>query len=364
MTDRQAFLNAIIDRPDDDLVRLVFADFLDENGDPDRAEFVRAQIDLARLPDGHEDAPALRERADELLAAHDWRIPDLRGKQDFRRGFVEVVLTDAAWLLDVPAARFDETPVRDLQVRNAAGHIPQLAAIPWLWRVEHLDMRNAHLGTGDRLARFFAAARVDRLTSLSVRNCVLWAEELEVLASSPVCRRLTALDVSGNPITEAGAAVLATNASFAGLETLIARTDDLQFADCFHAEAMEFFAASTTLTKLRVLDLRGHHIGDAGFISLVSSPNVAKLQALDVGFNDIGDTGDSAVEALVRSPHLGELRILRLNGSAIDRLWADALVGWDRLEQMELIDVRRARFGTGARERLEQSPWAAKFLFE
>jgi uncharacterized protein (TIGR02996 family) len=49
MTDRAAFLAAIVAAPDDDLPRLVFADWLDEYGEPERAEFIRVQCELAKL---------------------------------------------------------------------------------------------------------------------------------------------------------------------------------------------------------------------------------------------------------------------------------------------------------------------------
>lgn len=47
--DWPAFVAAIVADPDDDTARLVAADFLEEHGDPDRAAFVRAQVQLARL---------------------------------------------------------------------------------------------------------------------------------------------------------------------------------------------------------------------------------------------------------------------------------------------------------------------------
>jgi uncharacterized protein (TIGR02996 family) len=47
--DWPAFLAAIVENPDDDTARLVAADFLEENGEPDRAAFVRVQVELARL---------------------------------------------------------------------------------------------------------------------------------------------------------------------------------------------------------------------------------------------------------------------------------------------------------------------------
>jgi uncharacterized protein (TIGR02996 family) len=49
MTDHAPFLHAIIARPEDDGPRLLFAGFLDENGEPDRAEFIRCQVELSRI---------------------------------------------------------------------------------------------------------------------------------------------------------------------------------------------------------------------------------------------------------------------------------------------------------------------------
>jgi uncharacterized protein (TIGR02996 family) len=47
--DWPAFLAAIVADPDDDTTRLAAADFLEENGDADRAAFIRIQVELARL---------------------------------------------------------------------------------------------------------------------------------------------------------------------------------------------------------------------------------------------------------------------------------------------------------------------------
>ena len=53
-TDERTFLNAICAQPDDDTARLVFADWLAENGDPDRGEFIRCEVELARTQPGSE----------------------------------------------------------------------------------------------------------------------------------------------------------------------------------------------------------------------------------------------------------------------------------------------------------------------
>ncbi len=47
--DWPAFVAAIVADPDDDTVRLVAADFLEENGKADRAAFIRVQCAIARL---------------------------------------------------------------------------------------------------------------------------------------------------------------------------------------------------------------------------------------------------------------------------------------------------------------------------
>src|SRR5438270_6972316 len=48
MADRASFLAAVQADPEDDAPRLVYADWLQDNGDPDRAEFIRVQVELAR----------------------------------------------------------------------------------------------------------------------------------------------------------------------------------------------------------------------------------------------------------------------------------------------------------------------------
>jgi uncharacterized protein (TIGR02996 family) len=48
----QGLLAAVCSDPDDDTVRLVFADWLEEHSCPERAEFIRVQCELARMPAG------------------------------------------------------------------------------------------------------------------------------------------------------------------------------------------------------------------------------------------------------------------------------------------------------------------------
>src|SRR5262245_10292110 len=93
MNESKAFLKAICDEPDEDSHRLVYADWLDEHGDPGRAEFIRVQIELARMQGDDPRRPAYARRECELLDVYraEWEeeVPEwARDYIGFHRGFV------------------------------------------------------------------------------------------------------------------------------------------------------------------------------------------------------------------------------------------------------------------------------------
>jgi uncharacterized protein (TIGR02996 family) len=95
---RDDLLQAIIEKPDDDALRLVFADWLRDHGDLERAEFIGVQIELAKLPKVGNRRPELEQRETELLARNEsaWVKPirHLVVSWTFQRGFIaEVSLT-------------------------------------------------------------------------------------------------------------------------------------------------------------------------------------------------------------------------------------------------------------------------------
>lgn len=93
--DELALIAAVIAAPDDDMPRLVYADFLEERGDADRATFVRVQCDHARRIANSEPVPPdLVRTMKELRAAAeatDYWLAPAGGQLPFRRGFVETV---------------------------------------------------------------------------------------------------------------------------------------------------------------------------------------------------------------------------------------------------------------------------------
>ena len=74
MASEQSFLEAISADPDDDAVRLIFADWLEEQGDPARnarGEFIRVQLELEHLPDDDPRRPDLLREEQELRSRHE-----------------------------------------------------------------------------------------------------------------------------------------------------------------------------------------------------------------------------------------------------------------------------------------------------
>ncbi|HEY1379394.1 MAG TPA: TIGR02996 domain-containing protein [Gemmataceae bacterium] len=68
--DEDAFLRAIAAKPGDDLPRLVFADWLDEHGQPGRAEFVRLDCRRGTAGLSRRERAALDARLRRLYARH------------------------------------------------------------------------------------------------------------------------------------------------------------------------------------------------------------------------------------------------------------------------------------------------------
>src|SRR4051812_5986779 len=74
MSAGEELLRAIAESPEDDDRRLVYADWLEEHGDGERAEFVRASVEAAKEPAFRWDTPAMQRR-DEIWRRNEdrWR---------------------------------------------------------------------------------------------------------------------------------------------------------------------------------------------------------------------------------------------------------------------------------------------------
>src|SRR5215207_1095926 len=147
-----AFLAAIRDRPDDDLPRLVYADYLDERGDP-RGEFIRLQCERPTLAADDPRRYELLAREHELLRAHEdeWLGPlaAVVSNHEFRRGFIAGVLVMTEAFVAHADSLFGWAPIQDVKLRGTTGWVKTLAAMPQLQWLTVIDLCYDHLEPAD-----------------------------------------------------------------------------------------------------------------------------------------------------------------------------------------------------------------------
>ena len=223
MTDADALLRSVLAHPADDLPRLVYADYLDETGDPiqaSRAEFIRVQCELGRLEarPGQADYDLLlqlrtRERVLQSKFGEAWLDP-LRQRGEplfsprshglFRRGFVEVVWMPAGQFLWKAEKLFTRAPVRELRVTlTTLDELAELMHCPHLANLDALDLSDRKLG--DRVA--FEVVRspyLRGLQNLRLKACALTDAGATDLAASRLAPTLKHLEVPWNHFTELG----------------------------------------------------------------------------------------------------------------------------------------------------------------
>jgi uncharacterized protein (TIGR02996 family) len=205
MVNEKGFLEAITAEPDDDEVRLIYADWLDDHDQPGRAEFIRAQVALARADERDPRYPELlaRNRRSEVLTSEGScpfvdHVPG--GKVMLRRGLIAGVEVGLDDYLKQSAADWGRVPVEQLRLLSGRGaeRSTALATRPELSRLHtlclddqgsswHLDALltgcpalaglralrlhgGGHYHDGSPLAEFAARMDLPALDSLRVRQ--------------------------------------------------------------------------------------------------------------------------------------------------------------------------------------------------
>jgi uncharacterized protein (TIGR02996 family) len=289
----KALFQAILDEPDDDAPRLVYADWLEENGQPERAEFIRVQIELVKPPAGGRRRARLKAREEELLKKRgdEWLKPLLPFTCDiysdpceFRRGFVERMDLESESFVEHAAEIFRLTPLRVGRFPDQEDY-KELAACPYLARFRELDFTMS--GLSDNFAphvlitsNYLKDLEVLRLCGYD-DNCHLDVPGLEALSRARYLTRLRELDLSNN---------------------------------WFGDEGVEALARTRRLPALEHLSLEGVGMTDRGVLALAASPLASRLQQLDLAANDIGTAG---AQVLVNTPALAGLKRLDLRDNAL-----------------------------------------------
>jgi uncharacterized protein (TIGR02996 family) len=238
MMQLERLLEDILEHPQDDAPRLMYADWLDEHCPP-RAEFIRVQCRLARLPANHVCVFDLERRERELLAEYEaeW-VEDLADMVDwwtFRRGFVEEIGTSADRFLHHACALFQRAPIQEVHLRGARDRVERLSSSPFLQRVTYLDMSNNPVR--DPGARCLANSRhLARVQGLNLGSSGIGDAGLNALGASPHLAELRELYLGDNYISNNGVRAFAQSALADQLQLLHLRFNTIgaDGADALH----------------------------------------------------------------------------------------------------------------------------------
>jgi uncharacterized protein (TIGR02996 family) len=409
-TTEAGLLQAIREAPDDDAPRLIYADWLEDHSEAERAELIRVQCELARLPLGLR-AAQLRQREKELLARHAraWAAPLARfaSGHTFRRGLLEHVTISPDNFAQHADKLFRAAPLRSLAVEVAYGApgLRKLTRCRHLLHVNELSLGGygqchrsglkvlvespnvanlTHLGLSHQslsrpaIGDLAASPHLARLTHLDLSNNYLGRRWLLPLANSAYLANLTWLDVQGNICTPEDAAALATSPYLTRLTHLgLNPSGDLwadQLQQLFHSPNLARLTSlaldgllpyqgpyvwSEMLGRLTTLTVSGGTIGDEGAAELAGTAGAANLTTLGLHYCNISPTG---VEVLAASRHLANLTSLDLSANEIGDSGARALAQSPHLKRLVCLDLSRCELGPRGARALADSPNLPDYL--
>ena len=375
MSDEAAFLRAIAAESDVDLPRLVYADWLEEQGETERmirAEFIRIQCALETMLPSNEQFRTLQEREQVLfrelwltllepvrssfdLSESQFRPPQRPRGGTFFSQLFGMTLRDrlleqlhGSGSLEINLHPWHEDPqgpifpsgLRSIAIRR--GFIDDLIVC---------SDTKPEVGKWDR---YFQEHFLHGLTIRDGPLANLWAS----LPIIPQLRKLGFIFDSGSGSWDA---VLNL---FTFSEPLLLKELELfqapidreslqQLVDSWIMEQLTtlrwsprdpdevlVLAESGKVQNLQTLDLSVGMCGSLGLHHLAKSSRFQKLETLDLSSSSIGDTG---VRSLIRSQHLGSLRRLDLQENRLtDRALRDLSTSFS--EQLRILNV------TGNRE--------------
>jgi uncharacterized protein (TIGR02996 family) len=294
MSPDDAFLQAILENPDDDGPRLMYADWLTEQGNP-RGEFIRVQCELHTLSADDSRRAVLKERESQLLTVfgHLWRAPLLTGTPArFSRGFLEYASLDAEGDRLMFEELMQRHPITALRVSGDVwirAFVNRLAKYPGFRRLRELDLTALGLAPW-HLRTLLTSPRLGRLRRLRLYLGEGHdAQDLGAINSCPRLNELQELDLSGSRIRRRGCELLADAPYLTSLIQLgLSRT-------AIDNTGIAALAAAPLLGPVACLDLSGNAISSAGVASLIRSPHLARLERLDLSGNPIDEADRQAL---------------------------------------------------------------------
>jgi uncharacterized protein (TIGR02996 family) len=330
-----AFLADIAANAEDDAPRLVYADWLEENGDAERAAFIRAQCRLPKMGPCDPERFAPEVEAEELFERNEtkWRkgLPRTRAAIKFARGFPYRFTFPVGKFLEHGKELLDAAPtLREYCAHRPGSDWDELMRSPLLGRLSSLDAGEAKIGM--RRTRALAASPLAAgLRSLDISYASMLAAGLDALINSTSLAGLRRLGLRGNELGNAGLRAFAAAPGFPALVSLDIRDNGLR------ADGVAALARSPLARRLEELSIEEKQGGDGmvrafalgdwpalrklslclkemtgpGIATLAACPSLSGLRELD-----LTDSSGQPLAPLFKSPHLVRLERLALNVGA------------------------------------------------
>lgn len=338
MDEGHALFQTILESPDDDAPRLIYSDWLEEQGQPERAQFIRVQIAAARTPTY---SPAYRklEAKARRLYQKAWG-ETLRGKVmhcELSRGFIHrVTMYSKRFVMDGDDL-FATEPIQEVKFADFSStrgnvpidtlatcdHLKRLRAVTFvgsildgrvLWalfsgqqlnHIEALALENVRFDQG--YPSVLDRGRLPHLRELHVQMWPTqndgWNEMLLSASVIPQLKRFTLIDYANSREQD----IPLAEVPFQQLEKLTIR-------NATSSRLLRIIADSPQYQQLVDLDLSMCEISDDDLIALCENPQFNKLRRLNLPLNRITGRG---VQALLQAEHLRGLYVLNLDGSHI-----------------------------------------------
>jgi uncharacterized protein (TIGR02996 family) len=351
MTHDEAFLAAVREAPDDDAPRLLYADWLEERGDP-RGAFIRAQCVLERFDPADPVRQELEEQTAALLGRHEkeWTAPlrEMASDWRFRRGFVEEVTVSGADFLRRGGDLFAAFPVTRLRLELSRAQVADVARSLHLAQVRFLDVSSCKLRDGD-VTTLLDSPHLTRLTDLDLSANEVEGPAVLALVGSPLLGRLTSLNLRANHSLGGRAArALAQAPAAASLRSL-----DLSFTNIGPGGLRDLLASAflTGLTALRAANVGLYSMTGLRAAELAAGPVLPRLTLLDLG----GFPDALCLSALLHSPALGRVTSLSLAKCPAGREWVEELARSPHLTRLRILDLTGSAVGPKGLEQLASS---------
>jgi uncharacterized protein (TIGR02996 family) len=359
----ESLLRAVQENQDDDAPRLVYADWLEEHGDAERAEFIRAQVAAACLPEGDPRRDDLEARAAVIQKARgaEWLRPlqlalgQPRGTRfgrgcAFRRGFLTrlSISPERPGFLAAAADALRGEPVEELSLTGhdafpLAQAVEEIAAAHCLGSLRRLYLCGSGKLTAASLGRLGSTPHLPRLVALGM-SLIVPAATLAGLATTPLSNRLRNLWLDVARGDTPALLKLLTGAPF-----LPALTSLGWFGGTLDGDGLRRLAHSANLSVLGELQLFDTpRIGPLAPDILRDSPLWGRLTELSFQHCRLND---GAVSRLVAALPGSRLRKLELMYAGLTLVSAAALAeapSWGPLEELDLAGNRVGDAGVAA----------------